>query len=1047
MLADVRDWGDEISLVPNSGTQFLDFAFDLDAHRRLSCSFIERAADTSADREFLNLLRVPDLDDDAPLPPLYDLRPTDMTLDVNANQALEIFLEKWVPVPFLRVQDGSDPRRAPAFDQGPTNWARVRVVELPDRLKGEGPSHRVVFAFDTAIEEQKPNRPYAAPSQLDVTSPTMFHLASDLEAIGWFFSDTRSAEEQATAPWFQGWVDDWLMECYAEYMQVRYPRQEFRAEEMECRLEHWMRYLTFLETLQKAVAPPTVKFIDTITLGEAQARTKTPPVGVDLVLDVGNSRTCGLLIESYPNERQMDLNNSLVLQLRDLTAPEHVYQDPFSSHVELAQPRFGRSDLSRRSSRSTAFFWPSAVRVGPEALRIRGQNDGTGSSTGMSSPKRYIWDVEPVETAWEFQPQDYPPDRRPPPIEVQMRQRMNAAGDVLEQLRAERRRVTGQALVPAPELTFSRSSFFTLLMAEIVMQAICMANSVSVRQGRPFKDSPRQINRIVMTVPPATTLQERQIMQSRVEGALRLIWSLMGWDKAEGDAARAVPKRPTIRMNLDEASCIHFVWLYGEIARKFGGASAEYARIFGHERPFAEPEVEAEPGTPPEPSLRVASIDVGGGTTDLMVTTYYLEDNRALKPTQNFREGFRIAGDDVLRGVIETMVFPAIEAALTERGARNARELLIRLFGGDRPEMPVQDKQLRRQFALRVLQPVGIAILAEHEAKGRFSEDEVEYQSIAKLLGEPAAARVAAGERAIPAHLLEYIEAPAAAMGVDGLIFEDIEVPLDFGLLASISQNTLGDIADQLAEVINLFDVDMVLLSGRPARLPVISDLFLERFPAGPEKVLSLGDYRTDTWYPFRTADNVRIRDPKTCAAVGGMLCVLAERQIQNFTLYTNRLSMRSTARFIGQMEIGGQIKNEGMLFSDIDLDQAKAGHDEEAELKYFAPMRVGFRQLPLERWTTTPLYRLEFVANDNFSTDSLPFNLTLRRATVDLDDEETDPEKVMSAQAGREEFKIVAAEDRHNKRRKPDVDFRLSLCTMPEESGYWLDTGIFNLS
>ena len=57
------------------------------------------------------------------------------------------------------------------------------------------------------------------------------------------------------------------------------------------------------------------------------------PVLVDFVLDVGNSRTCGILIESYPNERSIDLNNSLVLQLRDLSRPEFTYNEPFESQV------------------------------------------------------------------------------------------------------------------------------------------------------------------------------------------------------------------------------------------------------------------------------------------------------------------------------------------------------------------------------------------------------------------------------------------------------------------------------------------------------------------------------------------------------------------------------------------------------------------------------------------------------------------------------------------------------------------------------------------
>ena len=363
MLAKLNDLGEEIALVPDSGVQFVDLALDLNKHRQLTRTFIERVGQHSDGKEHRQLLRVPDIDDDAVLPREFEAGRDDLLLDIDSRGALEIFLEKWIPVPFLRVKDGADWDHAIEFDEGPSNWARVRIVEIPDRVGQDGPSHRVIFAFDTAIEERKPNRPYVAPTLDDVTSPTVFRLASDASKIGWFFSDTRSAAERETSRWFQGWVDDWLISSYEEYMRVRYPKQAFDVNEMEYRLEHWMRYIALLETLQAALDPPRVKFVDAISKSEDRDGPRVAPVSVDLVLDIGNSRTCGLLIESYPNASQIDLNNALVLQLRDLQRPEHVYDDPFSSNVELASARFGRHALARRSARRNAYSWPTMVRV------------------------------------------------------------------------------------------------------------------------------------------------------------------------------------------------------------------------------------------------------------------------------------------------------------------------------------------------------------------------------------------------------------------------------------------------------------------------------------------------------------------------------------------------------------------------------------------------------------------------------------------------------------------------------------------------------------
>jgi hypothetical protein len=168
---------------------------------------------------------------------------------------------------------------------------------------------------------------------------------------------------------------------------------------------------------------------------------------------------------------------------------------------------------------------------------------------------------------------------------------------------------------------------------------------------------------------------------------------------------------------------VQLVYLYGEITQKLGGSVENFLRLIGRERAFAEPERKPDPKAVPEPSIRIASVDVGGGTTDLMITTYYAEGNRALKPVQNFREGFRIAGDDILKGVIERLVLPSIEAALRAARHRDPRGLLLERFGGDRANMAEQEKHLRRQFVARVLEPIALSILADAEAASVLDED------------------------------------------------------------------------------------------------------------------------------------------------------------------------------------------------------------------------------------------------------------------------------------------------------------------------------------
>jgi hypothetical protein len=175
---------------------------------------------------------------------------------------------------------------------------------------------------------------------------------------------------------------------------------------------------------------------------------------------------------------------------------------------------------------------------------------------------------------------------------------------------------------------------------------------------------------------------------------------------------------PEVHAAWDEASCAQFVYLYSEIAQKFGGNIVDFFHLAGQRRPFAEPQSNTLATDTPEPSLRIASIDVVGGTTDLMVTTYYVENNRAIIPSQTFREGSRLAGEDALREVLQQVLLPAIINHLHACGLSAAREFLVDRFGADRANMAQQDKHLRRQFVLGVMKPAGLALLSEYEQAG-----------------------------------------------------------------------------------------------------------------------------------------------------------------------------------------------------------------------------------------------------------------------------------------------------------------------------------------
>ena len=84
-------------------------------------------------------------------------------------------------------------------------------------------------------------------------------------------------------------------------------------------LEHLAHYLTLLAVLDEAGALPDVRFQDTVSAASSRAG-----VAVDLLLDIGNSRTVAMLSEAGATAGLRDANAISLLPIRNLTQPWRV---------------------------------------------------------------------------------------------------------------------------------------------------------------------------------------------------------------------------------------------------------------------------------------------------------------------------------------------------------------------------------------------------------------------------------------------------------------------------------------------------------------------------------------------------------------------------------------------------------------------------------------------------------------------------------------------------------------------------------------------------
>lgn len=1040
-LADLPKWQDEVTIVPFSGIQILDFGF---SDSDLSCKrkYLEKTIGQDGDLVKRMLIPLPDNVDEAAQ---IEASRAESDLDpytIDQNRALAPFLGFWVPVPVLRIKRDSGAKLGEKYDPGPTSWARVRVVALDQPDLNTGHTHRVQLALDTMLGPKNDADRYVAPDEDDVRNPREFRFVSAPNAISWFLSDPQSPNgESAAVIDHQNWVSEWVRELFLAFKQreAEDMGRRFSEDKLKYDFEHWARYLQFLATLDVAIDIPKFRFVDSITERDAM-----PPVEVDFVLDIGNSRTCGIFIERFPDGTELDLTRSFELSLRDLSKPEFTYSGLIESRVEFAELTFGNERYASQSGRGNGFLWPSFVRVGPEAQRLTQGEMGTETTSGLSSPKRYLWDVAPTRQDWRFHGHTNP-TVLPRNVRAIM-QYLNEAGDVLDELEREIaagvRSRNDVSLSQAIRPRFSRSSIYTFMLCELIAQALIQINDPAGRMRRHQAPLPRRLSRIILTLPTATPVQEQKIIRSRANAALDLVWKRLGIDKN----GSTIAKRPELIVEWDEASCTQLVYLFSEISQRLNGQIDQYIGLKGKARQHPKTQERL-------PSIRVACIDIGGGTTDLMITTYFGRDNALLDPDQTFREGFRIAGDDLLRKVISDILLPEITRSAEAAGGHDVSGRLRDLFAGNRGSGDAQLMQKRRQFVLQVLQPMAVALIAAAETAKSDIHIHVATDAVLGTRPDPehvaeiAAMDVPPEDRPTPRQrlniadaILAYLEKPLQDQGAAGWKLIDLELSVPSDRVDMIVRDVFQGALDNMLEVIDHLGTDIVLLTGRPSRLPIVRTMVEETMVVPPDRIISMHGYRTDRWYPYRNLRTQRIEDPKSTVAVGGMLTALAGGRMPNFKVLTDSFRMRSTARFIGLMENNDQIRRDQILFQPGNPAIGERANTT-AKVTLHTPKSIGFRQLKLDRWTTTPIYQLDFATDESRGMPA-PFSVTLERPEIDAAEEEMSLEKLQHLEALQEVLKVADVFNGQGDDIGP-TQVKLILQTMGLQTDYWLDTGI----
>jgi hypothetical protein len=987
-----------VNLIGNSGIQFLDlsgsFAVGSPA-TKITQSFCEIEYEDSAELVFLKMADdgrgfVNSLNGDEVIDPKTKRAVSEELIGtITARSVLECFEGCWLPVPYFRRKRFHDHA---SFEHGPLVWARMRFQPVTGVLQPGGPTHSIVLAFDTTFAKPE-DTSYLMPSEDDLRSFAFALVTTPENSMG-FLSEP--------------WVMQWLQSCY----NARKSRLGALVH-LNFHLLPVALYATLLRMIGVAADFPEIRLAG----GGGDATDMTRDIEVDLVLDIGNSRSCGILLQSNEGEAVTFNQNASRLKIRDLSQPDLIHEDAFPMHVEFVRPDFGPEDATIISGRSNAFDWPSLLRLGHEAVRCAVVSGSPQHPTGMSSPKRYLWDTEPRhdDDAWHLNPVT---DRPKLPISNMFAM----DGEALDGK-------SGRS--PGVRACFSRASLMSFVFVELILHAMVQINSPEFRTHHGQETRRRSLRRIVVTCPTAMLQREKVALRRH---ACEAVKALKGHFKemAPFDVDISVipnpedlrkPSETRQEWGYDEATCAQLVFVYGEIQSRFGGDAARFFRTYGRVR---EPAAGVEGTGSCQPSLRIASVDIGGGTTDVMVCTYTYDASSptpVVKPKPEFWEGFNIAGDDIAKRIIERCVLPAIGDRARELGCGDPAIALNMLFGSDYGGQSASERMHRQSFANQVAMPIALAMIrhaverkpAEQRAYRDFFED------------QPAPQR----------GIEEYVERRIESLGGRGFRMSDMTWALDCREVELSVRQVLQKRTAALCDILAQYNCDLLLLAGRPTLMPVVRDLFVSFLPVSPDRIVNLGRYRIGTWYPFSDAKGI-IHDPKTCVTIGAAVALMAGTlsRLERFRLDTSHLrtDIHSTAAYAGTFNPQHQ-----------KLDDEVLGPEEErmeGTLLFNGDTMLGMRQLPGEAWIATPIYKLRFKPASNEDgalgppaerlRNRLPLTVTLRRVNPR-------PEQ-------RENVRIAGVADCNGQQ----IDSKLldlKEQSLASEAGHWLDTGSFFLS
>jgi hypothetical protein len=676
---------------------------------------------------------------------------------------------------------------------------------------------------------------------------------------------------------------------------------------------------------------------------------------VHLVVDFGNSRTCALLMElggdvshrleilpfELLNRYQLDawrgdqycpsasarsFSSRTCWCTPPYLAPEEVtFEELDEVPVRGLFRRHYKTVSTSRVERPRLFEDWSMARLGRETddlLRI--MHPEGDLRWGVSSPKRYLWadDSRWLEGAnWQMaDPFNRSGSRTRADLlhgplmtffDSSDTDRLLAAEGVLGAFAAES--------LPLPQ--YPPRAMMVAALYELLCQTYSLTNSCWYRSRTGDADRPRQISSLTLTYPSGMIAEERERYRRQAEKAIRIFHATLG----------SRQPRPALTLSIDEASAVHLTYIWSQLQLLGSDSRLWFDLIANAAHPTAGPALSAagqaslngrvrsepaRPGTarsarsePLTAEARIACIDIGGGSTDLMIARYWCQPGTAdvVLGEQLHRDGVSVAGDALVKRLLETAVVPALV-----RAAGFEPDKVQLLFG---PETPLNRafRAARIGWLNRLLVPLAhryldLAVAEDTSTAITHTDPEVVDHEVVDRLQEFVDHQFGAGNY----RLDEPLELTYRPADLDAVVHE-----------------VLGSLMQDFCSRIVMHRADLVLLAGLPSKLAPIRRLVETLLPLPESRIIGMHGLYAGNWYPYQDDSGQQpgvIVDPKSTVVVGAALDLLARNAMLpqfHFRMQATGIA-QATHYYWGTMDHGRRaIRNDRIfLRPDAPIDR-----------------------------------------------------------------------------------------------------------------------------